>query len=111
MKKLSKVALLFEAIRHNGFISKFPHIFRMVKAWKSGSYQLKLTSVIVPALVLVYILSPLDIIPDFIPFVGALDDLALLSFAIPLLIKEVDKFLAWEKESKTGIKTIDVEAK
>ena len=106
--KYSKLDLAKEAIKHKGFISKIPHIFRMLKAAKSGRYKMKKTSLIFPALVLVYILSPLDILPDLIPVVGVLDDLGLLALAIPVLMKEVDKFLLWELERKEGITTIEV---
>lgn len=36
---------------------------------------------IIPALVL-YLLSPIDIVPDFIPFLGYLDDLVVLALAV-----------------------------
>ena len=38
-----------------------------------------------------YILSPLDLIPDFIPIVGWIDDLGVLG----LLIKIITKRIAW----------------
>ncbi len=41
---------------------------------------------IIPALVL-YLASPIDIIPDFIPVVGHLDDLAVVALAAGLLIR------------------------
>ncbi len=37
-----------------------------------------------------YFLLPIDIIPDFIPFVGFLDDLMVAIFALDSLFKEVD---------------------
>ncbi|RZJ37042.1 MAG: DUF1232 domain-containing protein, partial [Chryseobacterium sp.] len=58
--------------------------------------------VLIPALALIYVISPIDIIPDFVPVVGALDDLAILALAIPMLMKEVDKFLLWESQLRKG---------
>lgn len=41
----------------------------------------------VPALALLYALSPLDFVPDLIPIVGQLDDLAVLLAGLELFIK------------------------
>ncbi len=89
-----------EALKHKGFLQKIPAVFRMIKAWRSGRYNMKFTDILFPALALVYVLSPIDLIPDFVPFIGALDDLAVLAFAIPMLLKEVDKYLIWEYQQK-----------
>ncbi|KQT16383.1 hypothetical protein ASG31_12770 [Chryseobacterium sp. Leaf404] len=109
--KYSKLHLAKEAIRHKGFIKKIPDIFRMVKFWKKGMYPMRSIDIILPMLGLLYVISPIDLIPDFIfPVVGVMDDLAILSLAIPKLIREVDKFLLWETERRLGeTKIIDAE--
>ncbi|AVR47328.1 hypothetical protein C7S20_04680 [Christiangramia fulva] len=40
-------------------------------------------------LILAYALSPIDLIPDFIPVIGLLDDLLLLPFGIWLALKMI----------------------
>ena len=101
--KVSKIQLAKEAFKHKGFIGKIPVIIRMMKsASKKNVYKPHFKDVIVPALVLVYLISPIDLIPDWIPGIGILDDLALLTFAIPLLVKEAEKFIAWEISSKSN---------
>ena len=64
---------------------------------------------IVPGLVLLYFVSPIDIIPDWIPIIGYFDDLALIALAIPMLITEAEKFIAWETAQKGSGKVIDAE--
>ncbi|RRQ45072.1 YkvA family protein [Chryseobacterium sp. SC28] len=96
--KYSKIKLAQEAIKHKGFLQKIPAIYRMFKYWRAGEYKLKITDIILPALALLYVISPIDLIPDFVLGIGALDDLALLAMAIPMLMKEVDKFLLWESQ-------------
>lgn len=99
--KYSKISLAKEAISHKGFVRKIPDIFRMVNLWRKGFYPVKSMDMILPLLGILYVISPIDLVPDFIiPVVGVLDDLAVLSFTIPKLIKEVDKFLLWEAEQK-----------
>lgn len=110
--KYSKISLAKEAISHKGFVRKIPDIFRMVNLWRKGLYPVKSINMILPLMGILYVISPIDLVPDFIiPVVGVLDDLAVLSFTIPKLIKEVDKFLLWETEqkfSKTRIIDADI---
>lgn len=109
--KYSKIKLAEEALKHKGFISKIPHVFRMVNAFRKGTYKTKIGGLLLPALALVYIISPLDVLPDWIPGIGALDDIGILALALPLLMKEVDKFLLWEAQQKDkDLHTIDVDA-
>lgn len=44
-------------------------------------------------IVVVYALSPIDLIPDFIPVIGYLDDLILLPVLIALTIKLIPKHI------------------
>lgn len=109
--KYSKLNIAKEAIAHKGFVKKIPDIFRMVNMWRKGLYPVKSINLILPLIGLLYVLSPIDVIPDFIIVAGVLDDLAVLSLAIPKLMREVDKFLVWEAEQKysTEGKIIDAE--
>jgi uncharacterized membrane protein YkvA (DUF1232 family) len=45
------------------------------------------------AAVMVYLASPIDLVPDFIPLVGYLDDLLLASVLVDGLLKWVDRGL------------------
>lgn len=99
--KVSKIALAKEAFRHKGFIRKIPVLVRMVRSMMSkNGYKPHFKNVLVPGLVLVYLLSPIDFIPDWIPLLGVMDDLALLALAMPMLIAEAEKFVAWEASQK-----------
>lgn len=101
--KVSKIQLAKEAFKHKGFIQKIPVIIRMIKsAMQKDGYRPQFKNVILPGLVFVYLISPIDIIPDWIPVIGMLDDLALLAFAIPLLVTEAENFIAWEASKKSG---------
>ncbi|RQP25332.1 YkvA family protein [Piscinibacter terrae] len=41
------------------------------------------------AAIVLYVLSPIDLIPDFIPFVGLVDDLVLVPLAIRFLLNRL----------------------
>ena len=46
------------------------------------------------ALVALYLVSPIDLIPDFIPFIGVMDDLILVPLAIRQLLKRLPPDIA-----------------
>ena len=48
---------------------------------------------IIGALVIVYVLSPIDLIPDFIPVLGYLDELILIPMGVFLTMKLIPKEL------------------
>ena len=41
------------------------------------------------ALIVLYVLSPIDLIPDFIPVLGLMDDVVLVPLAIRFLLKRL----------------------
>ena len=72
-------------------------MFRLIKASVSGEYTgVPNTTVLAAVAVLVYFLSPIDLIPDFIPVLGLLDDVALVAWFSTTLKGEMDKFHEWE---------------
>lgn len=54
---------------------------------------------IVLVLCALYLASPIDLIPDFIPVIGQLDDLAVIAIAVKYINKHVPNF-QWEKFKK-----------
>ena len=46
---------------------------------------------------LVYVLSPIDIIPDFIPGFGYLDDAGVVELCRRLIKSDIDKYRAWKE--------------
>jgi uncharacterized membrane protein YkvA (DUF1232 family) len=72
-------------------------LFRLIKLSASGEYtELPATTVVAAIAVLLYFLSPIDLIPDFIPVLGLLDDMALVAWFSTTIKHELDKFHEWE---------------
>ncbi len=44
-----------------------------------------------------YLISPIDIVPDFIPIIGRIDDAAILILALDLFLESVPQELLYEK--------------
>ncbi|MBC8154277.1 MAG: DUF1232 domain-containing protein [Bacteroidetes bacterium] len=70
---------------------------RMVRAYATGDYRdipwKTLVSIIA---VLIYFVSPIDFIPDFLPVVGITDDIALVLWLVSSIRKDLEKFRHWE---------------
>jgi len=52
--------------------------------------------------VIAYMIMPIDIIPDFIPFIGHLDDLVLAVFGLNMVLNEIDKQVLVDNWSGEG---------
>ena len=46
---------------------------------------------------LIYFIYPIDLIPDFIPIAGIIDDVALIAWIYESIKEDIDNFLKWEK--------------
>ena len=72
-------------------------VVRLVRSYASGEYRdIKTTTIVSGLAVLLYVLSPIDLIPDFIPVLGWLDDLSLVSWFVGKFREELVRFQAWE---------------
>ena len=49
---------------------------------------------------LLYVLSPLDLIPDFLPIAGYIDDAAVFAFALGLARDDLARYRAWRAAQK-----------
>ena len=83
-------------------------LFRLIKMSASGEYTGLPTATVVAAVaVLLYFISPIDFIPDFIPVVGLLDDMALIAWFSTSIKHELDKFHEWEATKDATVVTDD----
>jgi len=45
---------------------------------------------------LLYFVSPIDVIPDFIPVVGYIDDAFIVTLALKMIGKDIEKYRSWK---------------
>ncbi|AFL80104.1 hypothetical protein Aeqsu_0594 [Aequorivita sublithincola DSM 14238] len=71
-------------------------MFAMLKDVKKGSYKtVPWFTIASIAVALLYVLNPFDLVPDFIPGVGYIDDLAVLSISMGWIETDLHKYLDW----------------
>ncbi len=78
--------------------------FRLLRAYAKGSYrQISTQSLLTIVAAMVYFVSPIDLIPDFILGLGLIDDATILAWTIKACASDLAAFLAWEgKQSERG---------
>jgi uncharacterized membrane protein YkvA (DUF1232 family) len=72
---------------------------QMLKAYAAGDFKLELATIVKLVAALLYFISPIDVIPDFLPVLGFTDDLALLVWVINSLGAEIDRFKNFQRMS------------
>ena len=75
---------------------------RIINAYTSKEYTYvpwKTICLIVAGLF--YFIYPVDLIPDFIPVSGLIDDIALIAWIYESIQDDIDNFLEWEKSLKS----------
>ncbi len=93
-----------DTIINSGFLKKYSELvkvlFGMLKDYRKGVYtKVPWFTIATIAFTFLYILNPLDIIPDFIPGLGYIDDFAMLTFGIRFIQSDIHSYLDWKIEN------------
>lgn len=90
-------------INNAGMLKKYTEIgklmYAMLKDYQKGIYKdVPWFTIAAIAFSFLYILNPLDIVPDFIPGLGYIDDFAIITFAIRFIETDIHKYLDYKLE-------------
>ena len=79
-------------------------MFGMLQDYRKGIYKdVPWFTIAAIAFSLLYVLNPLDIVPDFIPGIGYLDDFAVLTFSLRFMETDLHKYLDWKLEEGESV--------
>ncbi|WP_240032154.1 YkvA family protein [Psychroflexus aestuariivivens] len=95
---------LFAKINHPNwkkYREKIMLLFNMLKDIKQKHYSKTPWKTLASAIfAILYIINPLDIVPDFIPFIGYLDDITVLTFVLKMVGDDLTEYEAWKADQK-----------
>lgn len=80
------------------WLADVPAVISLIRSYIRKEYKdVPIGSIIAGLAAIIYVVSPIDIIPDFIPGVGMLDDAAVFVACWKMIHDDVDKYQAWRK--------------
>lgn len=69
----------------------------LIRDWRAGNYRRALRwTIAAAAFALIYVINPFDIIPDILPFVGAVDDASVIAACLMLIERDLFKYREWK---------------
>ncbi|MFD0683596.1 YkvA family protein [Actinomadura fibrosa] len=87
-----------------GFFERLRAVPRMMKSVLRGQYKgMSYGTLGLLALGLVYIISPIDAIPDVFPVIGIVDDTGLALWLAAVLVKSAGDFVTWERGGRPTV--------
>lgn len=81
-------------------LALIPSLVSLVRNYAKKEYsEIPIGSIVAIISALIYVLSPIDIIPDVIPGAGYIDDALVIATCMKLVKADVDEYLEWRKSS------------
>lgn len=103
-KVLDKQNEIENKFKKNGPLARFVNdlklLFAIIKDYINGTYrEIPWWTIAAIITTLLYVLSPIDLIPDFIPFVGYVDDALIVAACLSMIEKDLHQYKEWKEEN------------
>jgi uncharacterized membrane protein YkvA (DUF1232 family) len=102
-KVLDKRDEIEEKLKGNGplgrFVADFKLLFSIIQDYIKGEYrEIPYWSIAAIVAALLYVLNPFDLIPDFIPGVGYVDDALVVAVCLAMVEQDLHDYKEWKKK-------------
>lgn len=102
VRESSKIRSKLEAnSRFEKFIDEGKIMLSLIKDyWKKDYTKIPWYALAAIVFTLLYVLNPMDLSPDYIPFIGYVDDVSVFSFALTLVGKDLTAYKDWKDQQE-----------
>ena len=109
-KVLQKEHKIEDKFRHNdsmrGYLDKAKSMFSLIRDYWNGNYrQVPWKTIAAVTGALLYVLMPLDLIPDFIPVAGFLDDAGVIAACLALVSDDLVDYEKWKVRQDNSLES------
>ena len=81
-------------------IENFKVLWSLLKDYYNGTYRnVPWKFIAAIGFAVAYLISPIDVIPDFIPLVGYVDDAAVFGLVVKSFMSEIEEYKTWKKNN------------
>ena len=76
-------------------------LINLLRDWVTGRYvEVPIETILLVIAAIIYFISPIDIIPDFLGPFGFTDDAAVICFVVRAIKKDLTKYRQWKKKKR-----------
>jgi uncharacterized membrane protein YkvA (DUF1232 family) len=110
-KVVDREGEIYRKFEGRGPLGRFIHdgrlLLDLVKDYWQGRYrQIPYATVAAVAFSLIYIFNPLDLMPDVLPIIGQIDDVAVLGACLFLIEQDLKKYEKWKEAGGTSTEIV-----
>lgn len=94
LEKTKKVSILAK------YLDEIKLLLSMLKDYFTGKYKaVPWNSISGIIFALLYLISPIDLIPDLFPGIGYIDDTAVIALCLKLISSDIEKYKFWKSKA------------